>query len=138
MKNLTLAFMDISCLFIVIGLVISVYHGYRGYVLQGWTAQTQKHDKEQQAIKERTTFKWFMSRRETIEVRYAYDALFYFFCSIAGFAALWLAKSIFNALPNINDIPGGTGALLVFLVVLGLLGVIGQLPYLIQLGKLPK
>ena len=138
MKNLTLAFMDISCLFIVIGLVISVYHGYRGYVLQGWTAQTQKHDKEQQAIKERTTFKWFMSRRETIEVRYAYDALFYFFCSIAGFAALWLAKSIFNAPPNINDIPGGTGALLVFLVVLGLLGVIGQLPYLIQLGKLPK
>jgi len=138
MKNLTLAFVDIPCLFIVIGLVISVYHGYRGYVLQRWTAQTQKHDKEQQAIKESTMFKWFMSRRETIVVRYAYDALFYFFCSIAGFAALWLAKSIFNALPNIYDVPGGTGALLVFLVVLGLLGVIGQLPYLIQLGKVPR
>ncbi len=78
-----------------------------------------------------------MSSRETIIVRYVYDALFYFFCSIVGFSALWLAITVFNALPNIHDIPGGTGALLVFLVVLGLLGVGGKLPYVIQPGKLP-
>lgn len=137
-KNLTLAFMDIPCWFVVVGLIVSAYHGYRGYVLQRWTAQFQKHDVEQRAAKDGTTFKWFMSSSETIAVRYVYDALFHFFCSIAGFAALRLASSIFNALPNIHDIPGGTGALLVFLVILGLLGVSGILPHVILLGKLPR
>jgi hypothetical protein len=137
-RNLTLAFMDVPWWFVVVGLIVSAYHGYRGYVVQRWTAQSQKHDVEQRAAKDDTTFKWFMSSSETIAVRYVYDALFYFFCSIAGFAALWLATSVFNALPNIHDIPGGTGALLVFLVVLGLLGVSGILPHVIQLGKLPR
>jgi len=137
-KNLTMAFMDIPCFFVIIGVVVSAYHGYRGYVVQRWTAQSQKHGEEQKAAKDGTTFKWFMSPRETIAVRYVYDALFYFFCSIAGFAALWLARSVFNALPNIHDISGGTGALLVFLVILGLLGVCGILPYVILFGKLPR
>jgi hypothetical protein len=42
---------------------------------------------------------------------------------------------VFNQLPNIHDIPGGTGALLVFLILLALLGVGGVLPYVIHLGK---
>jgi len=137
-KNLTMAFMEVPCWFVIVGLVVSAYHGYRGYVLQRWTAQSQKHDEEQTAAKDSRIFKSFMSSKETIVVRYVYDALFYLFCSIAGFAALWLATFVFNALPNIHDIPGGTGALLVFLFVLGLLGVSGILPYVIQLGKLPK
>jgi hypothetical protein len=130
MKNLTSAFIDVPCWFVVIGLIVSAYHGYRGYVVQRVTAQSQRRDAEQQAA-------WFWSPVETFVVRYAYDFLFYFFCSIVGFAALWLAIYVFNALPNIYDIPGGTGALLVFLVVLGLLGISGILPYVIQLGKLP-
>jgi hypothetical protein len=28
-KNLTMAFMDVPCLFIIAGLVVSAYHGYR-------------------------------------------------------------------------------------------------------------
>ena len=135
-KNFTMAFIDVPCWFIIVGLIVSAYHAYRGYVLQRWTAQLQKHAEKQKAAKNCYTFNWFMSSRETIAVRYVYDALFYFFCSIAGFAALWLATSVFNALPNIHDIPGGT--LLVFLVALGLLGVCGILPYVIQLGKLPR
>lgn len=137
-KNLTMAFMDVPCLFIIAGLIVSAYHGYRGYVLQRWTAQSQKHAEEQKASKDGVTFKWFMSPGETIIVRYAYDALFYFFCSTVGFAAVWLARFMFNALPNIYDIPAGTGALLAFLIVLGVLGVGGILPYVIHLGKLPK
>ena len=137
-KNLAMAFMDVPCLFVIVGLGFSAYHGYRGYVLQRWTAQSQKHAEEQKATKDGTTFQWFMSSGETIAVRYVYDALLYFFCSTVGFSALWLAKSMFNALPNIQVIPGGTGALLVFLVVLGILGVSGMLPHIIQLGKLPR
>jgi hypothetical protein len=45
---------------------------------------------------------------------------------------------MFNSVQDLHDISGGTSAFLVFLVVLGLLGVSGQLPYLIQLGKFPK
>lgn len=52
-----------------------------------------------------------MSPIETIAVRYIYDALFYFFCSLVGFAALWLAASVFNALPKIHEISGRTVAL---------------------------
>ena len=137
-KNLTMAFMDVPYLFVITGLVVSAYHGYRGYVLQRWTAQSQKHAEEQKAAKDGVTFKWFMSPGETIAVRCVYDALFYFFCSIVGFAAIWLARFVFNALPNIYDIPGGTGALLAFLIVLGVLGVGGILPYVIHLGKLPS
>lgn len=135
-RNLTMAFMDMPCLYVTIGLIISAYHGYRGYVLQRWTAQSQKYAEEQKAAKDGVSFKWFMSRVETIVVRHVYDALFYFFCSIVGFAALWLAKYVFNALPNIHNIPGATGALLAFLIILGLLGVGGILPYVIHLGNL--
>jgi uncharacterized membrane protein len=71
-------------------------------------------------------------------IRCLYDGFFHAYCSVAGFAALWLAADIVNTLPTIQDIPAGTSAFLVFLIVLGLLGVSGQLPYLIQLGKVPK
>ena len=137
-KNLAMAFMNIPCWFVIAGFIVSAYHGYRGYVFQRWTAQSQKYAEEQKAMKDNVTFKWFMSPGETIAVRYVYDALFYFCCSIVGFAALWLARFVFNSLPNINDIPGGTGALLAFLILLGFLGVGGILPYVIHLGKLPK
>ena len=124
--------------FALTGLAVSGYHGYRGYVLQRWTAQTQRREKEQAARSNNTDFAWFMSPRETVVVRYVYDGLLYFFCSIVGFVALWLAISIFDTLPNVHDIPGGTGALLAFLSVLGLVGISGMLPYVIQLGKLPR
>jgi hypothetical protein len=45
---------------------------------------------------------------------------------------------MFNALPNIYDIPVGTGALLAFLILLAILGVGGILPHVIHLGKLPR
>lgn len=138
MKHLTHAFTDIPCLYVLCGLIVSAYHAYRGYVLQRWTAQTQEHDAQETARMRNTTFRWFMSQRETIAVRYVYDCIFHFFWSIVGFGALWLAISVSNALPNIYDIPAGTGALVAFLFVVGLLGISGILPWVIQLGKLPR
>jgi hypothetical protein len=69
--------------------------------------------------------------------RAAYDRLVYWVCSMAGFAALWLGVYLFNTVPSIHDIPGGTSAFLVFLFAVGLLGVSGQLSTVIQQGKFP-
>jgi hypothetical protein len=109
---------------------LSLCQGYRGYVNQRVWAQSQEV--------EAGPDKWFWSRGEVRVVRCLYDAFFYTFCSVVGFAAFWLAAYMFNSVQDLHDISGGTSAFLVFLVVLGLLGVSGQLPYLIQLGKFPK
>jgi hypothetical protein len=138
MRELMEIFADIPLEFILVGLIVSVYHGYRGYVLQRWTEQTQKHESGQTAKSKSTNFVWFMSKTETVVVRYVYDFLFYSFCSIVGFAALWLAISIVDVLPSIHDISGAVGGLLAFLVVLAVLGIGGILPSVIQLGKFPK
>jgi hypothetical protein len=124
--------------FVVLAVLVSAYHGYRGYVLQRVTAQSQQNVFERQPPTPGIPDRWFWSDREVKVVRTGYDALFYDFCSVVGFAALWLASFLLNTMPNLHNIPGGTSAFLVFLVVLGLLGVSGQLPYLIQLGKVPK
>jgi hypothetical protein len=124
------AFATIPWWFIAVALIFSVCHGGRGYVFQCAVAY------HQQAQPDSPFHQW--SRRQTIVTRCAYDGFFHAFCSMTGFAALWLAGYVFNTMPDLHDIPGGTSAFLVFLVVLGLLGVSGQLPYLIQLGKFPK
>lgn len=132
-------FADVPFWFILIGLAVSLYHGYRGYILQRVTVQHQKSEAKKNAAQETETEpNWFWSDTETVVVRYIYDALFYFFCSVIGFVALWAATKVFDALPSVHNVSGGTGALLVFLVILALLGISGQLPQLIQHGKLPK
>jgi|SRR5882724_225521 hypothetical protein len=122
------AFETIPWWFIAVALIVSVYHGYRGYVLQRAFAHYQ------QAQFGPT---YTLSRIQTIVTRPVYDGLLFTVCSIAGFAALWLAVSLFNTLPNIHDISGGTSAFLVFLFALGLLGVSGQLSTVLQQGKFP-
>jgi len=137
-KNLTMVLKDMPCLFIMVGIVVSLYHGYRGYVLQRWAIESQRHEAKQKAQKEGLCFRWFTTPTQECIIRCLYDAFFYCFCSAIGFLALWLAICMFNALPNIYDIPVGTGALLAFLILLAILGVGGILPHVIHLGKLPR
>jgi hypothetical protein len=132
------AFATIPWWYLAVAAGWSLYQGYRGYVLQYVTVQSQRKLTEREPPQAGIPDQWFWSPIEVTVVRTGYDALFYGFCSVVGFAALWLAGYVLNIVPSIHDIPGGTSAFLVFLVVLGLLGVSGQLPYLIQLGKLPK
>jgi hypothetical protein len=136
--HLRSVFATIPWWYIALAAAWSLYHGYRGYVLQYVTVQSQRKLTEREPSQAGTPDQWFWSPIEVTVVRTGYDALFYGFCSVVGFAALWLAGYVFNSVQDIHDIPGGTSALLVFLVVWGLVGVSGQLPYLILLGKLPK
>ena len=136
--HLASAFSELPCWYMLVAVGVSIYHGYRGFVVQRVTVQAQKHELETQARASGGIPNWHWSRLDTIFVRYVYDTLFYFFCSLAGFVALWLAAGIYNASPTAHDIPTGTSALLVFLFLLGLLGIVGQLPHVIQLGKISK
>jgi hypothetical protein len=126
--HLSSTVVTISWWYIALALVVSAYHGYRGYVLQ----QAFAHYQQAQWGANYT-----LSPLATLLARPVYDGLFYAVCSLAGFAALWLAWHLFNTVPSIHDIPGGTSALLVFLFALGLLGVSGQLSTVIQQGKFP-
>ena len=117
------------CWFILIGLIVSAYHGYRGFVNQYALVLWQRHQSGQGA--------WFWTPFNTVVVRYVYDALFYFFCSLVGFASAWGAIRLLAGLQCVYNIAAGTGAFLVFLILLGILGMAGQLPNVIHLGKLP-
>ncbi len=127
--HLGFAFSTIPWCYIVVAAIWSLYQGWRGYVLQRAFAHYQ------QAQLGST---YTLSPLQTLLARPVYDGFFYTVCSAAGFVALWLAVHLFNSVPNINNISGGTSALLVFLFALGLLGASGQLSTVIQQGKFPK
>lgn len=117
---------------ILVVFIVSLYHGYRGYVIQRVTVQTQKNDLQKGNG-------WSWTQTEIVIVRYLYDAFFYFFCSLIGFMALWVAIKVIGAQSlSIQNYSGGGSALLVFLIIVAILGISGQLPQLIQQGKLPK
>lgn len=119
--------------FILIAIVVSIYHGYRGYVLQRVTVQIQEDEAKKGAKV------WAWTRTEIFVVRYLYDSLFYFFCSLIGFISLWVAIIIITSKDtSVQNISGGASALFVFLIIVAILGISGQLPQLIQQGKLPK
>lgn len=63
------------------------------------------------------------------------DAIFHSISCASGFAALWALGEFGRRVGLLNSSPT-VGALIVFLALYGLLGVTGQLPFLIQTGKL--
>jgi hypothetical protein len=67
----------------------------------------------------------------------ATDFVFYFITTIVGFASFLMAKNIISSTPKLQDLGTGASALVIFLLLIGILGICGQLPYLIQSGKLP-
>ena len=63
---------------------------------------------------------------------------FYFITTLLGFVALFFVYYALSNTSNFNDISGGTAALLIFAILYGIIGITGQLPTLIEQGKLPK
>ena len=108
-------------LIIYIGLaaVATVYQGYRGFRFQ-WIL----------GIKE------VKSTCDRILLLCVADTILYAVCSAAGFAALWQAYELYTRVPNLTELSPSAAVLLLSLALFGLLGVTGQLPTLIQLGKL--
>lgn len=119
--------------YILVGIIWSSYQGFRGTVehrlyhesqIQNNTQNIQKNVKEDWKSWE----KWV--------VLYIHDFVFRFVCTIAGFISLYFAyQMIFGKNCCANSV---SEVLIAFLSIIGIIGVGGQLHYVILLGKLPK
>jgi len=106
---------------LVLGVPWSLYQGYRGFMFQ-W-------------LREDTPFKDWSKPRKIFLLALA-DGLTYLVTSASGFVALGLCWTLSVGISDPSKIEVGTAALFGFLVVYGILGVTGKMPYLIDRGKL--
>jgi len=115
--------------YIIIGIIWSTYQGVRGIIEHRLNYEHQLFISENQTVK---TFKEWKSWEKWF-ILYVHDFVFRFICTISGFTALFLAYSLtFTEMKCI--IPDSPG-LITFLFLIGIIGVGGQLHYVILLGK---
>ena len=112
---------EVLCFLLVLGLLLSLYQGYRGFMFQ-W-------------LRPDEPFKGWSKSRKVILLALA-DGLTYFVTSASGFVSLMLCWEVSDRISDPAKIGVGTTALFGFLVVYGILGVTGKMPYLIDRGKL--
>jgi len=75
---------------------------------------------------------------EKVMILYIHDFVFRFVCTIAGFLALYVSYHLLLKAPHIFELSAGTALLLVFSFLIGIIGVGGQLHYVILMGKWPS
>ncbi|MBN1184132.1 MAG: hypothetical protein JXB49_17705 [Bacteroidales bacterium] len=148
-----------------IAAVISFYHGVRGFIAQKQTVEQQKNQlldekkliefklesnaelnagkgeklkSEWMKVKEEKFIIYAKTNCQTVWLRAIPYSFFYFITTFLGFCALFFVYYILTTTSNLNNISGGTTALLIFAVLYGIIGITGQLPTLIEQGKLPK
>ena len=141
----------------LISAVISIFQGYRGFVgqrqmceqqkiallieTQSINANTDLIDDAKPALIDEQEKKFVIyakTPRQILWLRAIPYCFFYFITTLLGFVALFFAYYILSNTCNLNDISGGTAALIIFAILYGIIGITGQLPYLIEQGKLPK
>ncbi len=117
------------CWYWLVAILCSCYYAYRGYV-GNWVAFVQKNE----AIPEGKSKypKWVV-----VSVYCLHDMIFHFVCSMAGFLTLHVAYNLSESVVSVQGSDAGKSILLVFCFLFGVVGVTGQLPSLIQQGKLP-
>lgn len=112
----------LGCIYMTITVLVTLYQGYRGFMFQWILADRSR---------------WTTSQR--IVLLCLHDCFLYMVSTASGFVSFFLDYRIWDGLQNFADIDTGTAVLIVSLALLGILGVTGQLPPLIQEGKLvPK
>lgn len=99
-----------------------LYQGWRGWTLQ-WDFGPNAQD--------RFVRPWRFRMQRCLA-----DAILYVVCAATGPSALYLAAAVVRSASKISDLSGGAATLAVALGVVGLLGVTGALPHLIQGGKI--
>ena len=112
-------------MYVGLAILVSLYQAYRGFMFQwlppreGWIAN--------------------LTERQKVLLLCVADALLYLVSTASGFLALFLAYALAIRIEKFSEIGTGTSVILVFLALFGILGVAGQLPHLLQEGKLlPK
>lgn len=121
--------------YLAVATLATSYQAYRGYELQrlfGITASDSDSNGEGDKPKKEP-----LAPQTRVALLQASDAWLYAVCSSVGFVALWLLQGMARRLATISDVSAGASALLLFLSAVGVLGVAGQLPHLVQSGKWP-
>jgi hypothetical protein len=125
---------SVPCWYWVLGAIWCTYQGARGAV-----EHRLAHDE-----KVRSGEGWLDPRSpqwkswEKWVVLYIHDFAFRFICTASGFVALYASYLLGGDLDNLRRISAQCSVLLVFLLLVGLIGVGGQLHYAILLGKFPR
>jgi hypothetical protein len=107
--------------FFALGGLVTLYQAYRGFMFQWLLPEARRWSKSQRVL-----------------LLCLSDSLFYGICAASGVFALHLAAELSSRLRNPSDIALGTSVLLAFLALWGVLGITGQLPVLLQQGKLQR
>ena len=108
--------------YFAIGLLWSVFQGVRGIV------ETRLHNPHASEWKP-----W-----ERILVLYIHEFAFRFICTMAGFVSLYMSIALFNEISPDSELSTGDSLLLLLLFLIGVIGVGGQLHYVILMGKRPS
>ncbi len=121
--------------YLAVATLATSYQAYRGYELQRlFGIKTSDSDSNGNSD---TPKKEALSPPTRVALLQASDAWLYAVCSSVGFVALWILQGLARRLGTISDVSAGASALLLFLAAVGVLGVSGQLPHLVQSGKWP-
>jgi hypothetical protein len=107
--------------YLVIAVIWSAYQGFRGAV-------------EQRLGNAGAKWKGW----ERWVVLYVHDFAFRFICTAAGFVALYAVYWLVGGLAQLASLSAATATLVGFLFIVGVIGVGGQLHYVVLLGKVPK
>ncbi len=108
--------------YFAMGTVWSIFQGVRGVV------ETRLDNPQAGAWKP-----W-----ERIVVLYIHDFALRFICTMAGFLSLYMAVILFNEIIPDGELSAGDSLLLLFLFLIGVTGVVGQLHSVILIGKRPS
>ena len=111
----------IPCGYLAIAVAWAIYQGFRGIV------ETRLNNRDK---------KW--DAWQKIVVLDIHDFVFRFVCTLAGFFALFVAYQIAETIHDVAQVSTGSGALLVLSFLIGVIGVGGQLHYVVLLGKWPR
>ena len=108
----------------VVAFIWSMYQGARGVDEQRLHAGEPWFDK--------------MTWKRRFFLLYLHDFAFRFICTAAGFLALAIGKYYAEVRMGVAELTGGDATLLIACFLIGVVGVGGQLHYVILLGKVPS
>jgi len=112
--------------YILIAIVFSLYYGSRGPFIKNHNQKIKEEEKE----------RWLGFG--LIYVLCIQDFIFNLVCGFAGFISLYLLCIMVPSLGDISKIAAGTGILMVFLALVAISGISGQLPSMLARGRFPK
>ena len=109
--------------YVIIAILWSTYQGIRGII---------EHNRGYKDRKQswNTLEKWV--------ILFVHDFVFRFICTISGFVALYLIYILYWDKDTIQNLTAGSSVFIVFLTLIGIIGIGGQLHYIILMGKWPK